>query len=70
MIEFETDEEFEKTLQFAKTIKFSKIHCFPYSKREGTIAAKLPEQVSDIDKKIRVAKYIMFILSSQKSFIL
>ena len=55
---FETDEEFEKTLEFAKTIKFSKIHCFPYSKREGTIAAKLPEQVSDIDKKIRVAKLI------------
>lgn len=55
---FESEEEFNKTYEFAKEIKFSKIHCFPYSKREGTIASKLPDQISDIDKKIRVAKLL------------
>ncbi len=41
----ETDEEFAETLEFAKKIGFAKIHIFPYSKREGTVAAKMPNQV-------------------------
>ncbi len=41
----ENDDEFEETLQFAKDIAFAKIHIFPYSKREGTPAATMPDQV-------------------------
>lgn len=41
----ETDEEFSETLAFAKKIGFAKIHVFPYSKREGTPAAKMKEQI-------------------------
>ena len=41
----ETDEEFAETLEFAKKIGFAKIHIFPYSKREGTVAAKMPNQI-------------------------
>ncbi len=54
----ESDDEFEETFSFCKDINFSKIHVFPYSKRDGTIAAKLPNQVSDFDKKLRVSKLI------------
>lgn len=39
----ETDEDFEETLAFAKEIGFSQIHCFPYSRRTGTVAAKMKE---------------------------
>lgn len=46
----ETDEDFHKSLDFVKKIKFAKVHIFPYSKREGTIAAKRTDQ---IDGKIK-----------------
>ncbi len=39
----ETEEEFLETLEFAKKIKFEKAHIFPYSLREGTKAAMLPQ---------------------------
>ena len=46
----ETDEEFENTLKFMKEIGFMQVHIFPYSKREGTIAAKMPQISGDIKK--------------------
>ena len=46
----ETDEEFENTLNFLKEIGFMQIHIFPYSKREGTVAAKMPQINGDIKK--------------------
>jgi len=36
----ETDEAFERSLQFAEEIRFGKMHVFPYSPREGTVAAE------------------------------
>lgn len=36
----ETDDLFEKSLSFIEKCAFSDIHVFPYSKREGTLAAK------------------------------
>lgn len=41
----ETEEEFNQTLAFAEKVGFAKIHIFPYSKREGTVAAKMPDQI-------------------------
>lgn len=49
----ETDDDFNKGLDFINNIKFSKIHVFPYSKREGTVAATLNEQVDERIKKNR-----------------
>ncbi len=46
----ETDKDFQKTYNFCQEISFSKIHVFPYSKRDGTVAAKMPNQV---DKKLK-----------------
>lgn len=48
----ETDEDFEKGLDVIKNIGFSKLHVFPYSKRDKTVASKMP-QVDDKIKKER-----------------
>ena len=42
----ETDEEFNKTVEFLKNIKFYKMHVFKYSPRRGTVAERMPDQVS------------------------
>ncbi len=55
---YETEELFQETCRFAQAINFAKIHVFPYSKREGTLAAKMPEQVSDNEKKLRARTLI------------
>ncbi|MBU1445691.1 tRNA (N(6)-L-threonylcarbamoyladenosine(37)-C(2))-methylthiotransferase MtaB [Patescibacteria group bacterium] len=49
----ETDELFEETCEFVKEMNFSKIHIFPYSKREGTPAAEMPNQINPNIKKER-----------------
>lgn len=52
----ETKENFEELLKFVKTTKFDKLGVFPYSKEEGTPAAKLPEQIHGNTKKARYRK--------------
>ena len=49
----ETDVEFAEGLAFAREMAFAKIHVFPYSPRAGTLAATMPDQVSDGIKKRR-----------------
>ena len=41
----ETEKEFNTTYKFLESIAFYKMHIFKYSKRNGTIAAKMPNQV-------------------------
>ena len=41
----ETDEEFEQTMETCRQARFMKIHVFPFSAREGTPAATMPDQV-------------------------
>ncbi len=54
----ETDEEFEETYNFLKEIKFYKMHIFKYSQRNGTIAAKMPNQIDGNIKEERSNKLI------------
>ena len=54
----ETDELFNNTLDFAKEFGFSKIHVFPYSRRHGTKADSMPNQIDEHVKKERVTKLI------------
>lgn len=54
----ETDDDFNDTIDTINKIKFSKIHVFPYSKREGTPAAIMENQVSEEFKKNRVSKLL------------
>lgn len=50
----ETEALFQETVATIKKAKFAKIHVFPYSKREGTKAASMSEQVDEKIKKKRV----------------
>ena len=50
----ETDGNFEDTLEFFRLERFLHIHIFPYSKREGTIAATMSGQVDECVKKKRL----------------
>ncbi len=54
----ETDEMFEETKSNLKKIGFNELHVFPYSKRNGTPAAKMTNQVADDVKKNRVHQLI------------
>ena len=54
----ETEEEFNITYNFLKDIKFYKMHVFKYSKRDGTIAAKMPDQIDGNSAEERSRKLI------------
>ena len=41
----ETDEEFEESLALCRRVGFSRMHVFRYSKRPGTLAADMPDQI-------------------------
>ena len=64
----ETDEEFKKSFEFIEKIGFSQIHIFPYSRREGTAAYELPNQVSKAIKDIRCKKLTELAKQSQLAF--
>lgn len=50
----ESEVLFKETIETIKKINFSKIHVFPYSRRCGTIADTLPDQIDEKTKKDRV----------------
>ena len=54
----EDEEEFNETIDTLKKIDFTKIHTFPYSKRKGTPAATMDNQVSPEEKKKRVHRIL------------
>lgn len=54
----ETEEEFLETYHFIKDHKFSELHVFPYSKRTGTPAARMENQVDEEIKNERVHRLI------------
>ena len=54
----ETEEEFQETLDFVSKIKFTKVHVFPYSRRKGTKADTMPNQIPENIKKERVKRLI------------
>lgn len=49
----ETEEEFEETRAFLEKVGFYEMHIFKYSRREGTAAAAMPEQVPEQTKTQR-----------------
>lgn len=54
----ETDEEFEDSCQFVQSIAFSRVHVFAYSRRPGTVADRLPNQVDNATKSARSKRMI------------
>jgi threonylcarbamoyladenosine tRNA methylthiotransferase MtaB len=49
----ESEEEFAESFEFVKKMQFANLHVFSYSKRAGTPAAVMPDQVPDAVKKLR-----------------
>lgn len=54
----ETEAEFEETLAFSKAVGFARMHVFPFSPRETTPAADMPDQIPEHVKADRVHRLI------------
>ncbi|HAZ37130.1 MAG TPA: tRNA (N(6)-L-threonylcarbamoyladenosine(37)-C(2))-methylthiotransferase MtaB [Clostridiaceae bacterium] len=65
----ETDDEFNRSYEFIKDIKFSKIHVFKYSKREGTKAADLKNEVDPKIKEERSKRLLYLDKELENNFI-
>ena len=61
----ETEEEFAETERFLKAIHFYEMHLFKYSRRAGTRAADMPDQVPEGTKSVR--SDILLALEKQQS---
>ncbi len=61
----ETEEEFAETERFLKAIHFYEMHIFKYSRRAGTRAADMPDQIPEGTKSVR--SDILLALEKQQS---
>ena len=52
----ETEEMFQESLDFVSTLNFARMHVFPYSRRDGTPAAAMPDQVPENIRHERVKR--------------
>ncbi len=50
--------EHEETIAFIEKVGFSKVHVFPYSRRSGTVADKMKNQLSNAEKSARARELI------------
>lgn len=64
----ETEKEFAQTKAFLKQISFFEMHIFKYSKRAGTRAAVMPDQVPDQVKTARSAELLAMEKEQSKQF--
>lgn len=55
----ETEEEFTEAYDFIEEMQFSEMHIFPYSRRSGTIAGKMKEQINGKIKSTRVNQLLL-----------
>ncbi|MDR2892890.1 MAG: radical SAM protein [Deltaproteobacteria bacterium] len=65
----ETEENFEETLELCRRLPLTYAHVFPYSKRPGTAAARLPSQLSQTVKKERAARLRELIATKKSAFL-
>ena len=49
----ETEEDYISSRELVKKVKFAELHVFKYSKRDGTVAAKMPNQIDEKIKTLR-----------------
>jgi len=64
----ETEAEFEESYDFCRQVDFTRIHVFPYSRRPGTEAAEMPDQVSEKIKRERKQKMLALAGESAHDF--
>lgn len=65
----ETEEDFADTLDIVKKVGFCRIHVFKYSKRSGTAAYNMKNQISPVIKKERSKKLITLGEDMSRKFI-
>ncbi|HHV65495.1 MAG TPA: tRNA (N(6)-L-threonylcarbamoyladenosine(37)-C(2))-methylthiotransferase MtaB [Peptococcaceae bacterium] len=65
----ETEENHQEALRFVAGCNFAGIHVFPYSRREGTPAASMPEQIPNNVKASRVRDYMQIAQESRKRYV-
>jgi threonylcarbamoyladenosine tRNA methylthiotransferase MtaB len=54
----ESEEDFGATLKFCREVGFARLHCFPYSTRSRTTAARMPGQVVPEVKRERMRRLL------------
>lgn len=64
----ETPEEFAQTKRFLERIGFYEMHVFQYSKRHGTRAERMPDQVPETVKKARSGELLALVEEQSKAF--
>ena len=64
----ETEEEFEQTKAYLEHIHFYEMHIFKYSKRKGTRAAVMPDQIDEQVKAARSEKLLALGHDMSKEF--
>ena len=65
----ETEADFEDTVNFIKDIGFLHLHIFPYSRRTGTPAASMPDQVPKAVSRERAARLAAIQADIKKEFL-
>lgn len=65
----ETDAEFAETLAFVRQAAFARIHAFPYSRRSGTLADRMPDQVPEAIKHARTNELIALGNQLEQNFV-
>ena len=54
----ETEEEFAETVAYVKKMKLARLHVFPFSPREGTPAAKMPDPYTREEKQVHFDRLV------------
>lgn len=65
----ESEEEFAESFEFVRKMRFANLHVFSYSKRAGTPAATMKNQIPDAVKKIRHQQLEKLNLEMKEDFI-
>ncbi len=65
----ESEEDFQKSVRFLEEIGFARSHVFAYSKRSGTVAANLPNQVVEAEKSRRARIMAEAAKKAEKTFL-
>lgn len=65
----ESEEDFKASMSFVEHIGFAKVHVFPYSQREGTVAANAPDQVEPREKEHRAKLMGDLVERTRKEFL-
>ena len=64
----ETEEDFSDSLSIVEEAGLARVHAFPYSRREGTVAAKLPDLPAAL-KKERMGRMLAAAQAAEERFL-